>query len=181
MLSSIDDIDTPAFVVDEAIAQRNIVAMQEHCNVQGLKFRPHIKTHKSVLWAKRQLEAGAAGINCQKIGEAEVMADAGCEDILITFNIIGLQKIKRLSALHNRLKTLTVTADNAVVLDGLDAHFSSLNRKLRVMIECDTGGGRCGVQTPEEAVVLAEHIAGKTGLVFAGLMTYPGFTASISR
>jgi len=86
-----DDIDTPAFIVDENVVRQNITAMQKHCDEQGLKFRPHIKTHKSVYLAKLQIEAGATGINCQKIGEAEAMAQAGCDDILITFNIIGTQ------------------------------------------------------------------------------------------
>jgi len=88
MAPNIDHLDTPAFIVDEAIAKNNITAMQKHCTNQGLKFRPHIKTHKSIRFAKMQLDAGATGINCQKISEAEIMADAGIDDILITFNII---------------------------------------------------------------------------------------------
>lgn len=174
MPSNLEDIDTPAFIVDEAIALRNITALQQHCNKAGLKFRPHIKTHKSVRIAKHQTDAGAIGINCQKIGEAEVMADGGFDDILITFNIIGLSKLERLKSLHDRLPKLTVTADNQYVLEGLGATFQYSERPLLVMIECDTGGGRCGVQTPDEAVSLINAMRDLPGIQFAGLMTYPG-------
>ena len=111
MTKNIDDIDTPALVVDERIVRDNIAAMQAHCNDVGLKFRPHIKTHKSARIASMQIDAGAIGINCQKIGEAEVMADAGFDDILITFNIIGVAKLERLKRLQEKTKKLTVTAE----------------------------------------------------------------------
>ena len=173
MTIKIDTIDTPTLVVDETAVQKNILAMQQHCDVQGLKFRPHIKTHKSIKLAKMQVEAGARGINCQKISEAEVMADAGIDDILITFNIIGEQKRARLLNLHQRLAKLTVTADNPVVIKGLSGAFSNETKPLNVMIECDTGGGRCGVQSPNDAAELAQLVADMPGLRCSGLMTYP--------
>ena len=174
MTNCIDAIDTPALVVDERIVLQNIRKLQEHCNSAGLNFRPHIKTHKSVRMAKAQCDAGAVGINCQKIGEAEVMADAGFDDILITFNIIGKSKLDRLRQLHHRVTKLVVVADSAFVIDGLADAFEQAERPLNVMIECDTGGGRCGVQTPESAVNLARSVVQSNGLSFAGLMTYPG-------
>jgi D-serine deaminase-like pyridoxal phosphate-dependent protein len=174
MTDSIDKIDTPALIVDERIVRHNISALQKHCDSAGLKFRPHIKTHKSIRLTKLQLDAGATGINCQKIGEAEIMADAGCDDILITFNIIGDAKLARLQTLHSKIRKLTVVADNALVIEGLAAAFQNAEPPLNVMIECDTGGGRCGVQTPENAVSLASVVAECKGLTFAGLMTYPG-------
>jgi len=173
MTSNIDKIDTPAFIVDEAIVRNNINAMQKHCEAAGLKFRPHIKTHKSVRFAKLQLEAGATGINCQKIGEAQVMVDAGCDDVLITFNIIGSSKLERLKHLQQRTRKLTVTADSLFVIEGLATAFRNAERPLGVLIECDTGGGRCGVQTPQDAVHLARAVSESAGLYFAGLMTYP--------
>jgi len=173
MTTNTDHIDTPTLVVDETVVRNNIASMQNHCDQQGLKFRPHIKTHKSIRLAKMQIEAGAVGINCQKLSEAEVMADAGLDDILITFNIIGELKCSRLLKLHQWMKKLTVTADNPVVIKGLSAKFSSQAKPLNVMIECDTGGGRCGVQRPQDAADLAQLVTDMPGLQFSGLMTYP--------
>lgn len=173
MTHSIEDIDTPALVVDETVVRKNIAAMQRHCDKQGLKFRPHVKTHKSIQLAKMQIDAGASGINCQKISEAIIMAHAGIDDILITFNIIGQQKGTRLLDLHRRLNKLTVTADSSTVINGLSTVFSNETKPLNVMIECDTGGGRCGVQLPTDAAELALLVTDLPGLRCSGLMTYP--------
>ncbi len=168
-----DDIDTPAVLIDEQRARNNIARFQAYADEHGLALRPHIKTHKLPLFAKVQVEAGAVGINCQKLGEAEVMAEAGLSDILITFNIVGAPKLKRLVALGRRIDRLAVTADGGAVVDGLSSAFAGEERPLNVLIECDTGGGRQGALSPEEAVVLAERVAAAPGLKFAGLMTYP--------
>jgi len=167
------DLDTPCIVIDEAIALNNIRALQAHCDAAGLALRPHIKTHKMVAFARAQIEAGAAGINCQKIGEAEVMADGGLDDILITFNIVGAGKLERLRRLAGRVKRLAVTADSVATVAGLSAAFADAGRSLDVLVECDTGAGRCGVQTPQAACDLAAIIASSPGLSFGGLMTYP--------
>ena len=174
MTLDLDHLETPALVIDEQTALQNIARFQAHCDQAGLAFRPHIKTHKSIRFAKAQLAAGAVGINCQKIGEAEVMADAGVDDILITYNILGAEKLARLRALAARVTRLSVVADNAPVIDGLSGTFSAAPARLDVLVECDTGGRRCGVQTPAEAAALARQIAAAPGLRFAGLMTYPG-------
>lgn len=166
-------IDTPALVIREEVALRNIKRFQRHCDANGLKLRPHIKTHKSVHFAKAQVAAGAAGITCQKIGEAELMADGGIDDILIAYNILGDAKLRRLRSLAERTKALSVVADNDVVVDGLSRAFETASRPLTVLVECDTGGGRCGVQTPERAVALARKISDLPGVGFGGLMTYP--------
>lgn len=173
MAENIANIDTPAFVVNEAIAKRNINRFQDHCLAQGMSLRPHIKTHKTVHFAKLQVEAGAVGITCQKISEAEAMADGGLDDILITYNILGEAKLKRLRSLSDNLKKLSVTADNRTVVAGLSAAFEDSERPLTVLVECDTGARRCGVQSPEEAVRLTQLIDGARGLKFGGLMTYP--------
>jgi D-serine deaminase-like pyridoxal phosphate-dependent protein len=114
---------------------------------------------------------GAVGITCQKLGEAEAMAEAGLSDILLPYNIFGAAKLDRLAALNARV-TLAVTADSAETVAGYAARFTPA-APLTVLVECDTGAGRCGVQTPEEAVALAQRIAAAPGLVFGGLMTYP--------
>jgi D-serine deaminase-like pyridoxal phosphate-dependent protein len=173
MTDDINSIHTPAFVVNEAVALRNISVFQAHCDKAGLALRPHIKTHKSVGFAKAQLAAGAIGITCQKVSEAEAMVADGIDDILITYNILGPAKLKRLLALSDRLAALSVVADNSVVVKGLAEAFEGASRPLVVLVECDTGAGRCGVQTPKAAVDLAEEISKTSGLIFGGLMTYP--------
>ena len=165
-----DAIETPAVIIDEAIASRNITAFQEYCTKHGLNLRPHVKTHKLPYFAKLQLAAGAHGITCQKISEAEVMANAGISDILITFNIIGEAKLKRLSALSDQLERLSVTVDNLETVEGLASAFTNSDQPLNILVECDTGAGRCGVQSPEEVVALAKSVAQKPELNFDGLM-----------
>ena len=108
------------------------------------------------------------------------MADAGLTDIFLPYNILGEAKLARLLALHRRI-TISVTVDNGVSLAGLAAAFSDKAHRLKVLIECDTGMGRCGVQTPDEALMLARKITAAPGLRFGGLMTYPaagGFAAA---
>src|SRR5919107_5765584 len=105
---------TPAVVVDLDVVERNIARVQALCEAAGVSNRPHIKTHKSPVIAAMQRDAGAKGITCQKLGEAEVMADAGQDDILISYNILGEQKLDRLGALLSRV-TVTVAADNPTV------------------------------------------------------------------
>jgi D-serine deaminase-like pyridoxal phosphate-dependent protein len=173
MAYEIDSIHTPAFVVNEAVALRNIAAFQGHCDKVGLKLRPHIKTHKSIRFAKAQLAAGAVGITCQKISEAEAMLADGIDDILITYNILGSSKLARLRALSDRLAALSVVVDNSVVVQGLGQAFDGASRPLTVLVECDTGAKRCGVQTSDVAVELAYQISNTSGLIFGGLMTYP--------
>lgn len=171
-MPSIHDLDTPAVLIDVERAQANIARAQAHADRHGQKLRPHIKTHKLPYWAKKQVAAGAVGITCQKIGEAEVMADAGLTDIFLPYNILGRAKLERLLVLHRRI-TLSVTVDNAETLAGLAATFTDPGHRLDVLLECDTGMGRCGVQSADEALALARDIDAAAGLSFGGLMTYP--------
>jgi D-serine deaminase-like pyridoxal phosphate-dependent protein len=163
---------TPAVVIDLDRVERNIARVQALCDKVGIANRPHIKTHKSPVLAAMQREAGAHGITCQKLGEAEVMADGGLDDILISYNLIGEEKMRRLGALLARA-TVTVAADNPVTIAGLPDAAARAGRDLGVVVECDTGRKRAGVETPEEAVALAGQIAGSPGLRFDGLMLYP--------
>jgi D-serine deaminase-like pyridoxal phosphate-dependent protein len=165
-------IETPGVLIDEDIVDRNIASAQAQFDHLGIALRPHIKTHKLVRFAKKQIAAGAIGITCQKTSEAEAFVVAGCRDILITFNILGAEKLARLRRLCERA-TLTVVADNEVVVRGLSQAFADAGTSLRVLVECETGLSRCGVQSPEAAVALARLIAQSPGLTFAGLMTYP--------
>jgi D-serine deaminase-like pyridoxal phosphate-dependent protein len=167
---------TPAVVIDLDVVERNIARVQAMCDAAGVANRPHIKTHKSPVIASMQRDAGARGITCQKIGEAEVMVDGGHDDILISYNILGEQKLGRLGALLSRAK-ITVAADNPTVVAGLPQAAAIAGRDLDVVVECDTGRKRAGVATVEEAVSLAKDIASRPGLSFAGFMLYPPETA----
>lgn len=164
--------ETPAVLIDERIALRNIAEAQARFDALGVTLRPHIKTHKLIHFARAQRAAGAAGLTCQKTSEAEVFVDAGFDDVLITYNILGPAKLERLVALARRAR-VRVVADNADVVAGLSAAFAG-KAPLTVLVECDTGHGRCGVQSPEAAAALAGRIADSPGLAFGGLMTYPG-------
>src|SRR5436309_14729106 len=163
---------TPCAAIDMDKVERNIARVQAACDEAGVANRPHIKTHKSPLLARMQIEAGAKGITCQKLGEAEVMAETGIDDILISYNLLGEEKMARLGALQAKAN-MTVAADNAVVIAGLPQAASASGRPLSVVGECDTGRKRAGVETPAEAVALAREIAALKGLVFAGFMLYP--------
>lgn len=168
----LSSIDTPAVVVDLDRVERNIARFQHYLNTHRIDNRPHIKTHKIPALAKLQLASGAVGITCQKIGEAEVMADAGILDLFIPYNIIGGQKLDRLVALARRAK-VSVTADSEYVVNGYADSVKGTTLQLPVLIEVDTGAKRAGVQTPEQAADLARFISRMDGLQFGGLMTYP--------
>jgi len=166
------DYGTPAAVIDMDRVERNIARIQAACDAAGVTNRPHIKTHKSPELAKLQIAAGARGITCQKLGEAEVMADAGIDNILISYNLLGDEKMARLGALRRRID-VTVAADNPVVVADLTKAATIAGRLLPVVVECDTGRKRAGVETSAEAVALARQIAASPGLTFAGFMMYP--------
>ncbi len=166
------DYGTPAVVIDMERVARNIARVQDLCDKAGLANRPHIKTHKSPLLAQMQVEAGASGITCQKLGEAEVMADAGLDDILISYNLLGEEKMARLGRLLRGTR-VTVAADNPTMVAGLTRAAALAERSLPVVVECDTGRKRAGVETPAEAVTLARAIAATPGLTFAGFLLYP--------
>jgi len=167
---------TPAVVIDLDKVARNIARVQSICDAAGVANRPHIKTHKSPELARLQREAGARGITCQKLGEAEVFADAGFDDILISYNILGEEKTERLGALARRAD-ITIAADNPVTIDGLVRAGEIAGRPIGVVIECDTGRKRAGVETAAEAIALAKRAAQRPELAFRGFMFYPTETS----
>src|SRR5262247_2672182 len=112
-MTVVGDLDTPAVTVDLDIMQDNIRRVQAHLSRHGIGNRPHIKTHKIPAIGRMQMEAGAIGITCQKLGEVEVFVDAGVtDDVLLTYNILGRSKTDRLMALIKRVRRLTVVLDN---------------------------------------------------------------------
>ena len=170
--SIISQFGTPCAVIDLDIIKKNILRAQKICDLAGVANRPHIKTHKSPLLAKMQIDAGARGITCQKLGEAEVMAEAGIDDILIATNILGAAKSGRLANLQKRLP-LKVCADNQISLREYSIAAKAANRPLDVLIECDTGQKRAGVEEPKEAARLIQLILKDNWLKFTGLLYYP--------
>jgi D-serine deaminase-like pyridoxal phosphate-dependent protein len=174
LLPMLDLRDTPIVTIDLDIMEANIRRLQAYCDQHGIGNRPHIKTHKIPQIARAQMAAGAIGVTCQKLGEVEVMLDAGVPDVMLTYNILGDAKLTRLRAMAERPRArLTVVCDNAAVAESLSSGFAHADVPLRVVVECDTGLGRNGVQTPAEAVELAQKIARLPGLRFVGLMTFP--------
>lgn len=171
---AVDLADTPIVTVDLEIMEANIRRLQAYCDAHGIANRPHIKTHKTPAIARQQLAAGASGLTCQKLGEVAVMLEAGLRDILLTYNILGEAKARRLRALAEQPGArIAVAIDNAPVARALSAAFADAAEPLRVLVECDTGGGRQGTQTPAQTVDLARQIRAMPGLWFQGIMTYP--------
>jgi len=173
-MSLVTDLDTPAVTVHLDVMERNIRRVQAHLDRCGVAARPHVKTHKIPALGKLQMQAGAVGITCQKLGEVEVFTDAGvADDVLLAFNVVGGAKLERLVALTRRLKRLGVVLDNEVVAKGLSEAGASHGVDVRFLVECDTGMGRNGVQTPEAALDLARAALRLPRMRFEGLMTFP--------
>lgn len=171
---AVEDLDTPCVTILLDRMEKNIGRVQRLVAAAGMANRPHVKTHKVPAVAELQMAAGAVGLTCQKIGEAEAFVDAGVtDDILITFNIVGATKTGRLMDLAERVPRLSVVADNDVVVDGLSAAARTRGRDIVVLVECDGGFGRNGVQTPRDALDLARRIDRSPALAFGGLLVFP--------
>lgn len=167
------ELDTPALVVDLVSLRENIERMAAFFRGRPVSLSPHVKTHKSPIIARMQLEAGASRVTCAKVGEAEVMVDGGIGDVLIANQVVGTQKISRAVALARRAR-LTVAVDQAANVDELSSHCTAAGVTIGVLVEVDVGMDRCGVKTPQEAVALAQKVAAAPGLTFQGVMGYEG-------
>jgi len=173
----IEQLETPVPVIDLDRVEHNLAKMQAYCHGHGLRLRPHIKTHKLPAFARRQVELGACGITCQKLGEAEVMADAGLDDIFISYPLIGPAKALRLAALARRV-TMSVAADNPLALATAAEAGRAAGRPIGVFVEFDSGNKRTGVVSVDQALGLARDAAEAEGVRFEGLMTYPSTEAT---
>jgi D-serine deaminase-like pyridoxal phosphate-dependent protein len=172
-MTTINELDTPALLVDLKCMQRNIASMQAVCDKHGVALRPHTKTHKSPAVARLQVEAGARGITVAKVGEAEVMVEAGFDDLFIAYPLIGESKYRRLLPLLERAR-ISVAADSLEGVEMLSAFFGPLGASLPVLVEIDTGFRRTGVPNVEAAIALSEAIDRAPGLTFGGLMEFSG-------
>jgi len=155
------------------ILEANIRKMSEFFADKKAKLRPHFKTTKSVIISHMQVEAGAKGITCAKLSEAEVLAEGGIKDILIANQIIDPRKLARLAGLAKKTR-MTVCADDPRNVDDLSEAAAAFGSTIYVLIEIDVGMGRCGINTKEEALALAKRINDADGLVFEGFQAYAG-------
>jgi D-serine deaminase-like pyridoxal phosphate-dependent protein len=168
-----EQIETPALIIDMDKLEANIKKMSDYLADKTAKLRPHFKTHKSPAIAFMQLAAGAKGLTCAKLGEAEVLAAAGIHDILIANQVVDTNKIYRMAALARQAK-ITVCVDNADNVKELSEAAQACGTTLYVLIEVDVGMKRCGIDTKEEALLLAKQIDSAKGLVFEGIQAYAG-------
>jgi D-serine deaminase-like pyridoxal phosphate-dependent protein len=165
-------IETPVGFVDLQRVRANAEKVAGYASSHGLRWRPHIKTHKSKVVAGIQLEAGATGLTVATLREAEVMADL-TDDLLLAYPPVGTRKLERLCALPNRLD-LKVALDSVEVLDALAEATGRAGRTVGVLVEQDVGLGRVGVPTSDDVVALAERANGLEGVEFTGILFYPG-------
>jgi D-serine deaminase-like pyridoxal phosphate-dependent protein len=172
MTPTTDTIATPAVIVDEAIALRNIKKLADYAAAHNLKLRPHTKTHKSIRMAKAQLAAGATGLTVAKVGEAEVMVNAG-DDILIAYPALDAARTSRIAQLAKG-RTIRLAVDSALAAEALGAASRAGDATLGMLVDVDTGFHRTGVQSPEAALALAQLIDRTDGLRLDGLFTFPG-------
>ncbi|MEU7893343.1 alanine racemase [Nonomuraea sp. NPDC049152] len=164
------EIDTPALVIDLDVVRTNVTEMAKVAARNGVRLRPHIKTHKMPELARMQLEAGASGITCAKLGEAEIMADAGIDDILLAFPIWGEPKLRRLAALRERAR-VRVSLDSPEVAAGLGRLGGP---PVEVLVEVDTGQHRLGRPPGRPTADLVAEIAAIPGVEVVGLLTLAG-------
>lgn len=169
----IHDIDTPALLIDAGRLQANLEKAQKYCDQHRIQLRPHIKTHKMPQISRMQIDLGAAGLTCAKLGEAEVMADAGILDLFVAYPICGDAKLRRMVDLSRRAR-LRVAFDTLDAARGISAAAAAAGLRIPCLIEVDTGVGRCGVDAEKGLLQLAGAVAELPGLELLGLMTYQG-------
>ncbi len=168
-----DEVDTPALLVDLDAFARNLSRMATFAGDAGLKLRPHAKTHKCAVIARKQMALGAVGVCCQKVGEAEAMVRGGVDDVLVSNQVVGTSKLRRLAALAADAR-IGVCVDDAENINAIAEAAVEAGTNLDVLVEIDVGAGRCGVEPGAAAVDLAKRVADAEALCFRGLQAYHG-------
>ncbi len=169
----VDQIDTPALVLDLDAFERNLKRMADFASERGMRLRPHAKMHKTPAVALAQLQLGAVGVCCQKVSEAEAMVDGGVGDVLVSNEVVGETKLARLAALARRAR-LGFCVDDATNVAAAGRAAIAAGVTLDAYVEIDVGAGRCGVPPGAAALDLARKVAAQPGLRFAGLQAYHG-------
>jgi D-serine deaminase-like pyridoxal phosphate-dependent protein len=178
IISPETDIETPALVVDETILHRNISTMQAFANSVGVGLRPHIKTHKTPQITRLQIAAGAFGVTCAKVGEAEVMVnEAGVQDVLLAYPTLGDHKVERLLALQEKAR-VQIGIDSLEAAEIISRSLAKHDRSIDVFIELNTGQNRTGVLAGDTAVEFALKLARIRGINVTGVFTHEGHANS---
>ena len=170
---TIDQVDTPALLVDLDAFERNLEHMARMVEAAGVRLRAHAKTHKCAAIGLRQMALGAVGVCCQKVSEAEALVDGGVPDVLISNEVVGDRKLERLAALASRAR-IGVCVDHPENVAALSLAASRADVEIGVLVEVDVGAGRCGVTPGAPAVELAKAVADSAWLRFDGLQAYHG-------
>jgi len=176
----IDDLDTPALVIDLDVMDRNLRRVQDYASANRLRLRPHTKTHKIPALGRRQVQLGAAGLTVAKTTEAEVMLQAGSPDLLIAYPVIGRAKLLRVAELAKKVQ-LTIALDSVEAITALGKAASELDFKVGVLAEFDAGLHRVGVEPGEALLELAKTVARFPNLRFEGVTFYPGHIKDIRQ
>lgn len=175
----VSEVDTPALLLDLDRVERNLDRMAALVAATPVKLRPHAKTHKTARIARMQLDRGAIGICCAKLGEAEVLADGGIADILVTTEIVGEQKIRRLLSLAARIRIITVV-DDAGAAAAISAAALAAGIRIDALVDVDVGQHRTGVTPGEAAVALGRAVNALPGLRLRGLQGYEGHAQHVT-
>jgi D-serine deaminase-like pyridoxal phosphate-dependent protein len=173
-INSIDDLITPVVLLDRTRLDKNIRAMQDACDAGGVGLWPHIKTHKMVEVARRQLAAGAQGLTCAKVGEAEAMLPSGVKRIFIAHSLVDVRVAPRLAALADQLDELRVAVTSVPHAEALVRVAVATDRKLKAVLAVNTGLNREGVRTVDEAKTVAAIVAQCPNLELTAIYTHEG-------
>ena len=171
------ELDTPALLIDLDKMEANIQTMANYFRTVNADLRPHVKTHKTPIIAHKQIAAGAIGVTCAKLGEAEAVIHAGIRDVLIANQVVGAQKIARLINLAKHSEIM-VAVDNAENVQAISEAAAAKGATGRMLIEVNIGMDRCGVEPGKPTLALAEQIHQHPNVVFEGLMGYEGHTVA---
>ncbi|MDP7667399.1 MAG: DSD1 family PLP-dependent enzyme [Rhodospirillales bacterium] len=169
----LEEVESPALILDLDTFERNLKRLADAGRRLGVRLRPHAKTHKCPVIARRQMALGAVGVCCQTVGEAEAMVFGGIDDVLVTNEVVDRVKVNRLVSLAKQAR-VAVCADDAGNAEALNAAAAAFGARLDVLVEVNVGANRCGVEPGRPALVLAEAIAALPNLNFAGLQAYHG-------
>ncbi len=172
------EIDTPALLLDRAACERNLARMASFFRASTAHLRPHFKNHKCVTLARRQRAAGAVGMTCAKLAEAEVLVEHGIDDVLIANQVVGPQKTARLARLAQRAR-IAAAVDHFEQVAAISRACAASGSTVRLLVEVDIGMGRCGVAPGEPALELARQILALPGVEFAGLQAYEGHLVNV--
>ena len=174
----LDQLDTPSLLLDRDACARNLRRMANFFVDRPASLRPHFKNHKCVTLARLQLEAGAVGMTCAKLGEAEVLVEHGFRDVLVANQVVGEPKMRRLAALARRAE-IGVAVDHPEQVEAISAAAVAAGSVVGLLVEVDIGMGRCGVQPGEPAVELARRIRDLPGVRFDGLQAFEGHLVNV--